>query len=94
MNPHPYLVAIRGGAPEGFGWLCVTCMGDAYWQTIGGYGPFWTCPGTRGKYESRGKFPRHEPFAIDLKTGTIHLQQADGSIVEVPMAEWANEVTK
>ncbi len=88
MTPNRDLEAVRAGAPKGMRWLCVTWIGDAYWQTKRGSGRYWLYLAMRETTAASAAFPTSAPFAIDLKTGTIHLQNADGSIVEVGMSEW------
>ena len=84
---------IRAVAPKGANWLCVTPLGAAFWQETRGDPDYWYSPWAWRWMYPNGGYPRFDndsPFAIDLKTGAIHVQHA-GKIVVVSLAEWSAE---
>ena len=93
---HPYLTAIRAGAPEWARWLC-TNDGHVWWQANRGHGKAWFGEGEMANFDTAWRvgnvvLPRDfGSVAIDLISGDIHLQDAPGLIVVVPMAEWGRE---
>jgi hypothetical protein len=92
QNNEPGLDAIREAAPEWANYLIVLWSGNAAWAES---------VNTRVRVDFDMKyslfikdpdaayiFPKNEPCAIHLPTGTVHIQQPDGSILEVTRQEW------
>lgn len=94
MKLSPLLQPLADLAPEWATHVVWTGDGTAHWQDRLGDGPHWL--DWRGPgWERHELFPAAhdvtELVAIDLRTGDIHLQSADGSITEVTQAEWGAE---
>ena len=89
---------IRAVAPKWAGWFCVVDWGSGWWQPTRGKGKNWDTLAVYLAEPIAGGtvFPFLETvadgytYAIDLKTGAIHVQHA-GKIVVVTLAEWSAE---
>ncbi len=88
---------IRAVAPKFARWACVSKEGCGWWQNKRGIGGLWHMK--KGfQYALMGPSIREfcgltadgYAYAIDLKTGAIHVQHA-GKIVVVSLAEWSAE---
>ena len=89
----PGLAAIRAAAP---GWAKFLC-GPDYWTPVFWQDSIGGCvfgsdrptlySGRQWKLIDGVQF-RSEPWAIELATESVYLQQPDGSILEVTRKEW------
>jgi hypothetical protein len=79
------LDAVRAAAPDDMPWLCFTSTGHGFWQPTRGHGDMWWSTYSRMSDMHSSELALS---AIHLPTGTVHIQQPDGSIVEVTQSEW------
>lgn len=88
-TPKKGLPEIRRAAPEWARWLCFSWKGYAWWQDVRGGGCYWQSAHADEMYEEF--YEAHgieKDAAIDLATGDVHLQDAQGRITVVPRREW------
>jgi hypothetical protein len=88
MTLHPTIQAIRDAGPGWANWLIKPDTGSMWYQSERGTGPLWSTNGDGAYVEASWSEDRRGGWAIDLRTGDIHLQDDDGNITIVPQDEW------
>lgn len=84
MKTHPLLQPLRELAPEWAEWLCFGDDGFAYWSAV-----FHRGNDRITQMEALYQYaPESLRAKIHLSTGTVRLQQPDGTVIEVTRKEW------
>lgn len=86
-KPDP-IAALREIAPEWARCLVVTPLGFFWWQQNRGSGLFWNDGAGKATRAHQLRCFDSAESAICLTTGTVHLQQPDGTVIEVTRKEW------